>query len=66
MTHTVFLHEDRIPFLLSEMPEDTVKVIETRNGMATVEITINSSFDMLKFFHAGMKAGEQIARSWVD
>ena len=60
MTHTVFLHEDRIPFLLSEMPEDTVKVIETRNGMATVEITINDSFDMLKFFHAGMKAGEQV------
>ena len=60
MTHTVFLHEDRIPFLLSEMPEDTVKVIETRNGMATVEITINDSLDMLKFFHAGMKAGEQV------
>jgi hypothetical protein len=60
MIQTIFLHEDRLPFLLSEMPEDTVKVVGTQNGMITVEITINSSYDMLKFFHAGMKAGESI------
>jgi len=60
MTHRIFLCEDRIPHLLSEMQEDTVKVIETINGMTTVEVTINDNFDMLKFFHAGMKAGESI------
>lgn len=62
MIHTIFLHEDRIPHLLSEMQEGTVKVVGTQNGMVIVEITINDSFDMLKFFHAGMKAGEQVAQ----
>jgi hypothetical protein len=37
-----------------------VEVIETINGMTRVEVTIDDSYDMLKFFHAGMKAGESI------
>jgi hypothetical protein len=60
MKQIIFLCEDRVPFLLSEMLTGKVEVIETINGMTRVEVTIDDSFDMLKFFHAGMKAGESI------
>lgn len=60
MTYTIFLLEERIPSLLEEMPEGKVKVGEIdSNKMATVDITIDDSFDLLKVFHAGISAGEK-------
>ena len=60
MTHTIFLFEERVAFLLQEMPHGRVKVIETDDsGMSTIEVIIDDSFDLLKFFHAGMAAGER-------
>jgi hypothetical protein len=59
MTHRIFLCEDRVPFLMDEMPYGKVKVVETdSNKMVTVDITIDDSFDLLKVFHAGIEAGE--------
>ena len=66
MTHTIFLFEERVAFLLEEMPYGKVKVIETDDsGMSTIEITIDDSFDLLKVFHAGMAAGEKAAQPKV-
>ena len=63
MTHKIFLFEERVAFLLDEMPHGRVKVIETNDqGMSTVEITIEDGFDLLKIFHAGMSAGEKAAQ----
>jgi hypothetical protein len=60
MTYRIFLLEDRISFLLEEMPEGKVKVGETDNtGMTEVKITIDDSFDLLKVFHAGVRVGEK-------
>ena len=59
MTYKLFLLEERIPFLMDEMPHGKVKVIETdSHGMTTLDITIDDSFDLLKVFHAGMAVGE--------
>jgi hypothetical protein len=59
MTHRIFLLEERIPFLMNEMLHGKVKVVETDdNGMTTVDIIIDDSFDLLKVFHAGIEAGE--------
>ena len=61
MKYTIFLHAERIPFLLDEMPYGKVKVIETEEdapvGTVGVEITIDDSFDLLKVFHAGLETG---------
>jgi hypothetical protein len=63
MTHKIFLCEERVPFLLEEMIHGKVKVIETDDhGMSKVEIIIDDSFDLLKFFHAGMLAGEKTSQ----
>ena len=60
MTHRVFLLEDRIPFLLEQMPEGKVVVGEKDDtGMTPVDITIDDSFDLLRVFHAGVRAGEK-------
>ena len=60
MKYRIFLFEERVAFLLEEMPYGKVKTIETDDhGMSTVEITIDDSFDLLKVFHAGMLAGEK-------
>jgi len=66
MTHKIFLFEERVAFLLDEMPHGKVKVIETDdNGISTVEITIEDGFDLLKIFHAGMSAGEKASEPKV-
>ena len=66
MTHTIFLFEERVAFLLEEMPHGKVKTIETDDqGMSTVEVIIEDSFDLLKFFHAGMAAGEKASKQKV-
>jgi len=63
MTYTIFLCEERIPFLQEEMPYGKVKVIETDSyKMTTVEITIEDSFDLLKVFHAGISVGEKASQ----
>jgi hypothetical protein len=59
MTHRIFLCEERVPFLVNEMVAGKVKVIETDdNGMTTLDVTIEDSFDLLKVFHAGIEAGD--------
>jgi len=66
MTHKIFLFEERVAFLLEEMPHGRVKVIETDNsGISTVEITIEDGFDLLKVFHAGITAGEKASQPKV-
>ena len=63
MTYTIFLCEERIPFLMDEMSHGKIKVIETDgHGMTTVEITIDDSFDLLKVFHAGISVGEKTSQ----
>ena len=63
MTYKLFLCEDRVPFLLNEMLDDKVKVVETgRSGMTELDVTIEDSFDLLKVFHAGMAAGEKASQ----
>ena len=61
MTYTIFLHEERIPFLLSEMPYGKVKVIKSEDHKpgytVKVEIIIDDSFDLVKVFHAGLETG---------
>jgi hypothetical protein len=60
MTQRIFLLEDRIPFLIDQIPAGKVKVIEADSyGMNTVDITIEDSYDLLKLFHAGMEAGRK-------
>jgi len=66
MTHRIFLYEERVAFLLEEMPHGKVKTIETDDqGMSMIEVTIEDSFDLLKFFHAGMAAGEKTSKPKV-
>ena len=66
MTHTIFLCEERVPFLVNEMAFSKVKVGETDDsGMTTVEITIDDAFDLLKVFHAGIEAGDAARRKVV-
>jgi hypothetical protein len=63
MTHRIFLCEDRVPFLINEMVAGKVKVVEVNdNGMTTVDVTIEDSFDLLKIFHAGIEAGDAARR----
>jgi hypothetical protein len=63
MTHRIFLCEERVPFLVNEMLDSKVKVGETDdNGMTTVDVTIEDSFDLLKVFHAGIEAGDAARR----
>ena len=66
MTYKLFLCENRIPLLLTEMPEGKVKVIKTDDhGMTELEVTVDDSFDLLKVFHAGMSVGEKISQPKV-
>ena len=66
MKYKIFLFKDRVSFLQHEMPYGKVKVIETDDyGMTTVEITIDDSFDLLKVFHAGIAAGDQLPQPKV-
>jgi hypothetical protein len=66
MTYRIFLFEERVAFLLDEMPHGRVKVIETDdNGISTVEITIEDGFDLLKVFHAGINCGEKASQPKV-
>jgi hypothetical protein len=66
MTHRIFLFKERVDFLLDEMVAGKVKVVEVDdNGMTTVEITIEDSFDLLKVFHAGISAGEKASQPKV-
>ena len=59
MTYKLFLSEDRVPFLLEEMPYGKVKVGKTGSGGITeLDVTIDDSFDLLKVFHAGMATQE--------
>jgi hypothetical protein len=63
MTYRIFLCEDRVPFLMDEMPHGKVKVVETdSNKMVTVDVTIDDSFDLLKVFHAGVDCGEKASQ----
>ena len=63
MTHRIFLCNERVPFLVDEMIAGKVKVVEVDdNGMTTVDVTIEDSFDLLKVFHAGIEAGEAARR----
>jgi len=62
MTHRIFLCEERVPFLVNEMVFGKVKVVETEDKMTTVDITIEDAFDLLKVFHAGIKAGDAAGR----
>jgi hypothetical protein len=60
MTHRIFLYNERVPFLVDEMVAGKVKVVEVDDdGMTTVDVTIEDSFDLLKVFHAGISAGEK-------
>jgi hypothetical protein len=66
MTHKIFLFEERVAFLLDEMPYGKVKVVETdSNKMVTVDVTIDDSFDLLKVFHAGVDCGEKASQPKV-
>ena len=57
MKYRIFLLESRIPFLMKEIPEGKVQVVEVdEDKMATVDITIEDAFDLLKVFHAGLAA----------
>ena len=63
MTHRIFLYNERVPFLVDEMIAGKVKVVEVDDdGMTTVDVTIEDSFDLLKVFHAGIEAGEAARR----
>jgi len=66
MTYKLFLCKDRVPFLLNEMLDDKVKVVETsRAGMTELDVIIEDSFDLLKVFHAGMAVGEKASQPKV-
>jgi hypothetical protein len=70
MTYTIFLHEERIPFLLSEMPYGKVKVIKSEDHkpgyIVEVEITIDDNFDLVKVFHAGLETGLSLSNKMVS
>ena len=60
MKYTLFVHTDRINFLL-EMLKDKIKIIkqEVENGLHWIklEITIEDSIDLMHVFHAGCQTG---------
>ena len=59
MTITVWFSESRLPFLLKEINESKVTVVDEpdSDGTVQVELIIENSFDVLKIFHAGLEAG---------
>ena len=57
MNYRIFLVEDRVPFLVKALG-DKVGVVETdENGLVTVDVVIESAFDLLQVFHAGVEVG---------
>jgi hypothetical protein len=60
MKLTIAFLEKRLPFLLREINEDRITVVDEPNdmGMVDVELIIENAHDVLKIFHAGMEAGE--------
>ena len=58
MTYKIFISEDRIKFLVKELGESKVKVLDKKDtSTIPVEVTIESSLDLLNVFHAGVMAG---------
>ena len=57
MNYRIFLVEDRVSFLVKALG-DKVGVGETDDsGMVTVDVVIESAFDLLQIFHAGVEVG---------
>lgn len=61
MTYKIFISDDRVHYLINELGEKQIKVLDKPEGFTTtpVEVTIDSSVDLLSVFHAGVKAGIQ-------
>ena len=57
-TFTFWVTTDRVPFILKEMPEGRVQVIEECTDETTkIVLSITSGADALHLFHAGIKCG---------
>jgi len=60
MKYTLFVHTDRVKFLLETL-RDKAKVVreDIDNGVSwtKLEITIDDSIDLMNVFHAGCKTG---------
>lgn len=58
MTYKIFISDDRIKFLVNELGESKVKVLDKKDTSTTpVEVTIEDGMDVLNVFHAGIYAG---------
>jgi hypothetical protein len=61
MTYKIFISDDRIKFLVNELGESKVKVLDKKDTSTTpVEVTIESASDLLNVFHAGIMAGIKV------
>ena len=61
MTHTIQLKERRAQVVVKEMNNAT-KIISQpdEDGWVKIEIAVDSSWDALQLFHAGMSAQSQL------
>lgn len=59
MTYEIFAYNNKIPFLVAELGEEKVKVIETSSDIDIVKvaITIENSWDVQSLIAAGVKIG---------
>jgi hypothetical protein len=57
-TFRFWVSTDRVPFILTEMPEGKVKVIQDCSDRTTeIELSITCGTDVLYLFHAGINCG---------
>ena len=58
MKHKFFVGDEKAKYLVMELGDDKVKVLEQDQfNNVTVEVTIEDTVDVLKIFHAGIKYG---------
>jgi len=57
MIYEFVMMKDRAPFLVKELGDKVTVGEDYKEDMVTVTVNIESSTDLLSFFHAGIKYG---------
>lgn len=60
MKHRISILNHRVGFLLSELGT-SITVIKQGEEYTQVEITIESGYDLLNLFHAGVRTGLKVS-----
>jgi len=57
MKAELFITKDRVPYIVNELGEDKVTVVEHDGDQDLITIEVVSTLDLLHMFHAGIRFG---------